>query len=45
MAAGLGLSATGIDAAPRAVEMAQRKARDRGLGARFLVGDALELDD
>jgi cyclopropane fatty-acyl-phospholipid synthase-like methyltransferase len=44
MAAGLGLSATGIDAAPRAVEMAQRKARDRGLGARFLVGDALELD-
>jgi hypothetical protein len=25
--------------------MAQRKARDRGLGARFLVGDALELDD
>jgi SAM-dependent methyltransferase len=43
MAAGLGLEATGIDAAPTAIGLAQDKARDRGLGARFLVWDALEL--
>jgi SAM-dependent methyltransferase len=43
MAAGLGLDATGIDAAPTAIAMAERKALDRGLTARFLVGNALEL--
>src|SRR5438552_7448955 len=43
MAAGLGLPATGIDAAPTAISIAEAKGRDRGLGARFLVGDALEL--
>ena len=45
MAASLGLKATGIDAAPTAIELAKRKAEDRGLEARFLVWDALELSD
>src|SRR5712691_7254554 len=43
MAAGLGLPATGIDAAPSAIAIAERKARERGLAVRFLVWDALEL--
>jgi SAM-dependent methyltransferase len=43
MAAGLGLDATGVDAAPTAIEIAKGKARERGLAARFLVWDALEL--
>ena len=43
MAAGLGLEATGIDAAPTAIAIARGKARDRGLTARFLVWDALQL--
>jgi SAM-dependent methyltransferase/DNA-binding MarR family transcriptional regulator len=43
LAAGLGLQATGIDAAPAAIAIAQGKARDRGLPARFLVWDALQL--
>jgi cyclopropane fatty-acyl-phospholipid synthase-like methyltransferase len=43
MAAGLGLDATGIDTAPRAIAIAETKARDRGLGVRFLVWDALQL--
>src|SRR5919201_2775785 len=43
MAAGLGVEATGIDTAPRAIAIAERKARDRGLEARFLVWDALDL--
>jgi SAM-dependent methyltransferase len=45
MAAARGLDATGIDAVPRAIALAQRKARDRGLAARFLVWDALKLPD
>jgi SAM-dependent methyltransferase len=45
MAAARGFDATGIDAVPRAISMAQRKARDRGLMVRFLVGDALRLAD
>jgi SAM-dependent methyltransferase len=45
MAAARGLEATGIDAVPRAIRVAQRKARDRGLRARFLVWDALRLPD
>jgi SAM-dependent methyltransferase len=45
MAAARGLDATGIDAVPRAIDMAQRKARDRGLNAQFLVWDALRLPD
>ena len=39
MAAALGLEATGIDAAPTAIEKAREKARERGLDVRFIVGD------
>jgi len=45
MAAAHGLDATGIDAVPRAINLAQRKARDRGLTARFLLWDSLRLSD
>jgi cyclopropane fatty-acyl-phospholipid synthase-like methyltransferase len=45
MAAARGLEATGIDAVPRAIDLAQRKARERGLTARFLVWDALRLPE
>src|SRR5664280_3480362 len=43
MAAGMGLDATGIDAVAAAIAGAEAKARDRGLAARFLVWNALEL--
>ena len=43
LAASLGLEATGIDAAPTAIERATRKAEERSLPARFRVWDALEL--
>ncbi len=43
MAAGLGLEVTGVDVATAAIDAAEGKARDRGLSARFLVGDALQL--
>jgi SAM-dependent methyltransferase len=43
MAAALGLDATGIDLAGRALRTAERKAYQRGLTARFLQWDALEL--
>ena len=43
MDAGLGLEATGVDAAPTAIAIAERKARERDLSARFLVWDALDL--
>jgi SAM-dependent methyltransferase len=42
MAARLGHAATGIDTAQSAIAIAQGKARDRGLSARFLVWDALQ---
>jgi SAM-dependent methyltransferase len=45
MAAARGLVATGIDAAPTAITIAQRKAAERGLAARFLVWDALRLGE
>jgi SAM-dependent methyltransferase len=44
MAAGLGLDATGIELSPRAINLAQQKARERNLDARFFVADALELE-
>ncbi|TSD99333.1 class I SAM-dependent methyltransferase [Skermania sp. ID1734] len=43
LAASLGLDATGIDAAPTAIERAKKKAGERDLSARFIVGNALEL--
>jgi SAM-dependent methyltransferase len=43
MAAVLGLDATGVDAAPLAIERAEAKARERGLTARFVVADVLGL--
>jgi SAM-dependent methyltransferase len=45
MVAAQGLDATGIDASPRAIEIANGKARERGVRARFLVQDALLLAD
>ena len=41
--ASLGFTAIGIDLAWRAVAEAQRKARQTGLPARFLVGDVADL--
>lgn len=43
MAAELGLDATGIDFSPRAIRLAEQKAEERGLDARFSVADALEI--
>jgi cyclopropane fatty-acyl-phospholipid synthase-like methyltransferase len=45
MAAGLGLDATGVDLASRALHTAEAKAHDRGRAARFLLHDALQLAD
>jgi SAM-dependent methyltransferase len=45
MAASRGLDATGVDAAPSAIAIGQRKASERGLTARLLVWDALRLGD
>jgi SAM-dependent methyltransferase len=43
MAAELGFDATGIDRSPKAIRLAEQKALDRNLEARFFVADALEL--
>ncbi len=43
MAADVGCEATGIDIAPSAIRLAQAKASERGISARFLVGDARDL--
>ncbi len=43
MAAELGLDATGIDSSPKAIQLAENKAKERDLDPRFLVGDALDL--
>jgi SAM-dependent methyltransferase len=43
MAAAAGLDATGIDRAADALAIAERKARERGLDARFIQYDALRL--
>lgn len=38
-----GLSVTGVDFSPTAIEQAGAKAREQGVAATFLVGDVLEL--
>jgi cyclopropane fatty-acyl-phospholipid synthase-like methyltransferase len=43
LAASHGSDAMGIDLSPRAIEKARAKAAERGLRARFSVGDALHL--
>ena len=43
LAAALGLEAVGVDGAPRAIAIAERKARERDLPVRFLLADALDL--
>ncbi len=43
MASAIGLEATGIDASRTAIDLAKHKAKERGLEARFIVWDALEL--
>jgi SAM-dependent methyltransferase len=43
LAARLGLEATGVDVAAAAIAAAQAKAAERGLAARFLVWNALDL--
>lgn len=43
MAAELGCEATGVDVARTAIMIAERKARERGLNARFVVCDARQL--
>jgi SAM-dependent methyltransferase len=40
-----GFDAMGIDASPKAIEIAKRKATERGVAAHFLVWDALALAD
>src|SRR4051794_32746081 len=45
MCAGRGLDATGVDLAGTALRVAEAKARDRGLTARFLEHDARRLAD
>ena len=45
MAASLGNEAVGVDASPRAIELAEAKATERGVKARFVVADALRLID
>lgn len=42
--AGRSLEVWGLDAAPLAIEKAKAKATDRGLGATFVLGDALNLE-
>lgn len=42
--AGLGHEVWGLDAAPRAIEKARKKAIERGAKAKFVLGDALHLD-
>ncbi|MBJ7594630.1 MAG: class I SAM-dependent methyltransferase [Candidatus Dormibacteraeota bacterium] len=45
LAASRGLDATGVDSAPRAIDIARARAAERGLtGVRFEVGDALDLN-
>jgi len=43
--AGFGHEAWGLDAAPLAIEKARRKAIERGAQVKFVLGDALRLDE
>jgi SAM-dependent methyltransferase len=43
MTAAFGLDTTGVDAAPSGVAIAVRKARERGLSARFLILDMRDI--
>jgi cyclopropane fatty-acyl-phospholipid synthase-like methyltransferase len=45
MCAALGLDAAGVDVASTAIRTAERKARDRGLRAQFLLQDARHLPE
>ena len=45
MAASRGHDAVGVDQSARALELAESKARDRGLGVRFIRYDACKLAD
>ena len=45
MAAARGLDASGIDASPTAIAIARKRCAERGLTARFVVGDVLRLDE
>jgi SAM-dependent methyltransferase len=45
LAAAIGLDAIGVDAASTAITIARRKANERGLSARFMTWNALELAD
>jgi SAM-dependent methyltransferase len=45
LAASLGHEVVGIDLSARAIELAMTKATERGVKARFVVGDALRLVD
>ena len=45
MAASLGYEAVGVDLSVRAIELAKTKAAARGVEARFMVADALQLVD
>jgi SAM-dependent methyltransferase len=45
LAAARGADVVGVDISPRAIGRARHKAAERGLTARFEVGDALSLDD
>jgi SAM-dependent methyltransferase len=44
LAAGHGADALGLDISPTAIDLAVEKSRERQIGARFQVGDALRLD-
>ena len=45
LAASLGHNAVGVDLSAKAIELAITKATDRGIAVRFLVEDALRLND
>jgi SAM-dependent methyltransferase len=44
LAASLGHPVSGVDLAPKAIELARAKAADRGVDAEFVVADVFELE-